>query len=83
MGALFGKSSKKTAPSRITDHDKAVLVCRYINLCVDCHFIKSFGYTQQLKQQRDRLKQYQKRIELQLENDRLLAKKCLQQGRKE
>ncbi|XP_030560177.1 charged multivesicular body protein 6-A [Drosophila novamexicana] len=62
MGALFGKSSKKTAPSRITDHDKAVL---------------------QLKQQRDRLKQYQKRIELQLENDRLLAKKCLQQGRKD
>ncbi|EDW79666.1 uncharacterized protein Dwil_GK17897 [Drosophila willistoni] len=37
----------------------------------------------QLKQQRDRLKQYQKRIELQLENDRLLAKKCLQQGRKD
>ncbi|EDW08515.1 charged multivesicular body protein 6-A [Drosophila mojavensis] len=62
MGALFGKSSKKTAPSRITEHDKAVL---------------------QLKQQRDRLKQYQKRIELQLENDRLLAKKCLQQGRKD
>ncbi|EDW01652.1 charged multivesicular body protein 6-A [Drosophila grimshawi] len=62
MGALFGKSSKKTVPSRITDHDKAVL---------------------QLKQQRDRLKQYQKRIELQLENDRMLAKKCLQQGRKD
>ncbi|KAH8275439.1 hypothetical protein KR026_007292 [Drosophila bipectinata] len=62
MGALFGKSSKKTAPSRITDQDKAVL---------------------QLKQQRDRLKQYQKRIELQLENDRLLARKCLQHGRKD
>ncbi|XP_017150328.2 charged multivesicular body protein 6-A [Drosophila miranda] len=62
MGAFFAKSSKKTAPSQITDHDKAVL---------------------QLKQQRDRLKQYQKRIELQLENDRLLAKKCIQQGRKD
>ncbi|KAH8370239.1 hypothetical protein KR093_002744 [Drosophila rubida] len=62
MGALFGKSSKKTAPSRITEQDKAVL---------------------QLKQQRDRLKQYQKRIELQLENDRQVAKKCLQQGRKD
>ncbi|XP_013119179.1 charged multivesicular body protein 6-A [Stomoxys calcitrans] len=37
----------------------------------------------QLKQQRDRLKQYQKRIELSLESDRLLAKKCLAQGRKE
>ncbi|XP_075166021.1 vacuolar protein sorting 20 [Haematobia irritans] len=37
----------------------------------------------QLKQQRDRLKQYQKRIELSLESDRQLAKKCLAQGRKE
>ncbi|XP_065369328.1 charged multivesicular body protein 6-A [Calliphora vicina] len=37
----------------------------------------------QLKQQRDRLKQYQKRIELSLEKDRQLAKKCLSQGRKE
>ncbi|KNC21091.1 hypothetical protein FF38_00532 [Lucilia cuprina] len=37
----------------------------------------------QLKQQRDRLKQYQKRIELSLENDRQLARKCLSQGRKE
>ncbi|XP_073812384.1 vacuolar protein sorting 20 isoform X2 [Musca autumnalis] len=37
----------------------------------------------QLKQQRDRLKQYQKRIELSLENDRQMAKKCLAQGRKD
>lgn len=37
----------------------------------------------QLKQQRDKLKQYQKRIELQLEKDRELAKKCLSTGRKE
>ncbi|XP_053687875.1 charged multivesicular body protein 6 [Sabethes cyaneus] len=37
----------------------------------------------QLKQQRDKLKQYQKRIELQLEKDRVLAKKCLATGRKE
>uniref|UniRef100_A0A1Q3FGZ6 Putative charged multivesicular body protein 6-a n=1 Tax=Culex tarsalis TaxID=7177 RepID=A0A1Q3FGZ6_CULTA len=37
----------------------------------------------QLKQQRDKLKQYQKRIELQLEKDRELAKKCLATGRKE
>ncbi|CAD7015189.1 charged multivesicular body protein 6-A [Ceratitis capitata] len=36
-----------------------------------------------LKQQRDKLKQYQKRIELQLEKDRELAKKCLQTGRRE
>ncbi|XP_037958629.1 charged multivesicular body protein 6-A [Teleopsis dalmanni] len=37
----------------------------------------------QLKQQRDKLQQYQKRIELQLEKDRELARKCLQMGRKE
>ncbi|XP_058121523.1 charged multivesicular body protein 6 [Anopheles ziemanni] len=37
----------------------------------------------QLKQQRDKLKQYQKRIELSLEKDRELAKRCLANGRKE
>lgn len=37
----------------------------------------------QLKQQRDKLKQYQKRIEQQLEKDREMAKKCLSTGRKE
>lgn len=38
---------------------------------------------QQLKQQRDKLKQYQRRIEQSLEKDRELARKCLQTGRKE
>lgn len=38
---------------------------------------------QQLKQQRDKLKVYQKRIELSLVKDRELAKKCLAMGRKE
>ncbi|XP_055320728.1 charged multivesicular body protein 6-A [Sitodiplosis mosellana] len=61
MGNLFGKT-KRTAPSRVTEHDKAVL---------------------QLKQQRDKLKQYQKRIELSLGKDRELAKKCLATGRKD
>ncbi|CAL8274132.1 unnamed protein product [Lota lota] len=37
----------------------------------------------QLKQQRDKLKQYQKRITLQLEKERLLAKQLLTDGRKE
>ncbi|KAM3597190.1 uncharacterized protein V6R79_001131 [Siganus canaliculatus] len=37
----------------------------------------------QLKQQRDKLKQYQKRITLQLEKERLLAKQLLKDGRKE
>ncbi|XP_070779570.1 charged multivesicular body protein 6-like isoform X2 [Enoplosus armatus] len=36
-----------------------------------------------LKQQRDKLKQYQKRITLQLEKERLLAKQLLKDGRKE
>lgn len=38
---------------------------------------------QQLKQQRDKLKQYQKRIEISLEKDRDMARKCLASGRKE
>ncbi|XP_029293947.1 LOW QUALITY PROTEIN: charged multivesicular body protein 6-like [Cottoperca gobio] len=37
----------------------------------------------QLKQQRDKLKQYQKRITLQLSKERFLAKQLLKDGRKE
>lgn len=37
----------------------------------------------QLKQQRDKLKMYQKKIEMQLEKDRLIAKQLLSSGRKE
>ncbi|KAF1373488.1 hypothetical protein PFLUV_G00239390 [Perca fluviatilis] len=37
----------------------------------------------QLKQQRDKLRQYQKRINLQLEKERLLAKQLLKNGKKE
>lgn len=37
----------------------------------------------QLKQQRDKLKQYQKRISLQLNKERFLAKQLLKNGRKE
>ncbi|XP_030646439.1 charged multivesicular body protein 6-like [Chanos chanos] len=37
----------------------------------------------QLKQQRDKLRQYQKRITLQLEKERLLAKQLLKDGKKE
>ncbi|KAJ8013475.1 hypothetical protein DPEC_G00030180 [Dallia pectoralis] len=37
----------------------------------------------QLKQQRDKLKQYQKRISLQLEKERNLAKQLLKDGKKE
>ncbi|XP_036389645.1 charged multivesicular body protein 6-like [Megalops cyprinoides] len=37
----------------------------------------------QLKQQRDKLKQYQKKITVQLEKERLLAKQLLKDGKKE
>lgn len=37
----------------------------------------------QLKQQRDKIKQYQKRIEQSLENDRQLAINCLNKGQRE
>lgn len=37
----------------------------------------------QLKQQRDKLRQYQKRINLQLEKERLLARQLLRDGKKE
>ncbi|XP_004932523.1 charged multivesicular body protein 6-A [Bombyx mori] len=37
----------------------------------------------QLKQQRDKLKQYQKKIELNLEKDRKLAKKLLEEGKRD
>lgn len=39
--------------------------------------------TQQMKQTRDKLKQYQRRIEQNIEKDRDIAKKLLQNGRKE
>lgn len=38
---------------------------------------------QQLKQQRDKLKQYQKRITQQLEREREIARQLLRDGRKE
>lgn len=45
-----------------------------------CPYVTSL---QQLKQQRDKLRQYQKRISLQLEKERLLAKQLLKDGKKE
>ena len=38
---------------------------------------------QKLKKQRDELKKYQKRVNAVIENDRLLAKKLLEEGKKE
>jgi len=52
---------------------------------VSCHVSTSHPVTgsQQLKQQRDKLKQYQKKITLQLEKERHLAKLLLKDGMKE
>jgi charged multivesicular body protein 6 len=85
MGGVFGKSKKNA--SRVTEHDKAVLVIfRIRNLIfyqkkiIDFVF---FFWLQQMKQQRDKIKQYQKRIEQSLEKDRELAKQCLNKGQRE
>lgn len=42
-----------------------------------------FIFIQQLKQQRDKLKQYQKKIAVQMEKDREVAKSLLKDGKKE
>lgn len=47
----------------------------------DKHFFST--KTQQLKQQRDKIKQYQKRIEQSLAKDRELAINCLNKGQRE
>ena len=38
---------------------------------------------QQLKKQRDQIKQYQKKIQIKLEKERELAKKLIKDGKKE
>lgn len=47
------------------------------------HNDNDFIFLQQLKQQRDKLKQYQKKINVQIEKDRTVAKQLLHDGRKE
>lgn len=80
MGGLFGKHKKQQ--SRVTEQDKAILVSDFLwTLRTNLRYLPTMN--QQLKLQRDKLKQYQKRIELSLEKDRELAKKCLATGRKE
>lgn len=57
--------------------------CRGVRLITIATDSNGIIYLQQLKRQRDKLKQYQKRIEISLVKERALAKKCLQMGRKE
>ncbi|KAF3422880.1 hypothetical protein E2986_01528 [Frieseomelitta varia] len=70
MGIFF---SKKKPPSRVTEQDKAILA----------HVNRFLSFLQQLKQTRDKIKQYQRRIEQNLEKERLLAKKLIQNKQKE
>ncbi|KOX73927.1 Charged multivesicular body protein 6 [Melipona quadrifasciata] len=59
--------SKKKPPSRVTEQD----------------VVSFLPFLQQLKQTRDKIKQYQRRIEQNLEKERLLAKKLIQNKQKE
>lgn len=78
MGIIFGK---KKIQSRITEQDKAVLVSKY--LLIFFKVIFTYLFLQQLKLQRDKIQQYQKRINVSLEADRELARKLLKDGKKE
>ena len=82
MGGAFKKEEKKPK-SRITEQDKAILVCpQYIyKLNFHNNFIKNLFQKQQLKQMRDKLKKYQEKIEIQMAKDRALAKELLNNGR--
>jgi charged multivesicular body protein 6 len=76
MGGVF---SKKKPESRITQHDEAVLVnifVVWINIICCCNL-------QQLKAQRDKLRQMRRRIEKNLEREKQLAKQLIADGRKE
>lgn len=46
-------------------------------------FVLLFVNEQQLKQQRDKLRQYQKKITLHMEKERQLAKQLVKDGKKE
>ena len=85
MGHVF---SKKTKVSKVTEQDKAVLVINmtYMSLyqynsLIIINII--FYLFQQLKTTRDKIVQYQKRAEKNLEKDRLLAKQLIKDNKKE
>jgi charged multivesicular body protein 6 len=82
MGGVFGKSKKPV--SRVTEQDKAVLVSiKHLVFLVKIILQDKYFFFQQLKQQRDKIKQYQKRIEQSLVKDRELAISCLNKGQRE
>ncbi|XP_030390343.1 charged multivesicular body protein 6 isoform X1 [Gopherus evgoodei] len=74
MGNLLGRKRR----SRVTEQDKAVLDGA---LCAGSWDLQAL--LNQLKQQRDKLKQYQKRITLNLERERSVAWQLLRDGKKE
>lgn len=62
---------------------KPILLGKHLPRVVNGNLVTIFFCLQQLKQQRDKLRQYQKRINLQLDKERLLAKQLLKDGKKE
>ncbi|KAK3090603.1 hypothetical protein FSP39_013022 [Pinctada imbricata] len=94
MGGLFSKDKEKKKESRVTDQDRAILVGKLallFNFTFDQRKFDPLGCRgpvirvchNQLKQQRDKLKQYQKKINVQIEKDRQVAKQLLKDGKKE
>ena len=53
------------------------------NLAISTFLIASYILLQELKNQRDKLKQYQKKINVQIGKDREVAKQLLKDGKKE
>lgn len=51
-------------PSRVSEQDRAVLVCRTQTFSPFYSFIKINDFLQQLKKQRDDLHKYQKRVSI-------------------
>lgn len=85
MGHIFGKPKSKKLPPQalVTEQDKAILVCNnlsYQSILFTLNCIVTF---QQLKQQRDKLKQYQKRINIQLGKEREIARELMKNDKKE
>ena len=78
MGHLFSKK-KLNSSNNITEQDKAILVCfdTHILFDLDFHFIY-----QQIKQQRDKVKQFQKKLAVQLEVETDIIRKLVQNDKK-
>lgn len=81
MGSLFSKKAP-TAKPKVSQQDIAVLVS--IIIVVSSFYVNfNFSYSQQLKQMRDKIKQMQKRITKQMDQDKDVARQLLNDGKKD